>query len=244
MAAGEDAVVVLETVAVTLAFAQFPRVLWPLRRSGKEIPKIARHGADHIIFSIFRPEGPRIAEIDSRLSDESQEQLIDAFNAINIAHDEMPLRPGYGTLGTPVKLRSNFFPIRVPKGPLYEYDVQISPSPGTSKRIKRRIFQLAEISTEWAQAGMKGFVAHDHAARLISAKELAQPLYIHTRYWEEDEEPTPNDKEYILTLTLVMIIETDGIVQCVCSAIRFQVDSCPGTCREMQRLEVLIQCPS
>ena len=231
-------------VAVLVVFLLVQGPLRSARRSGSLISHINQHGADHIIFSIFRPEGARgTAEIDSRLTDRTQEQLIDAFKSTNLSDDELPLRPGYGTLGRPVKLRSNFFPIRVPKGPLYEYEVEIDPSPGTSKRVKRRIFQLAEISTEWVQAGMKGFVAHDHAAKLISAKKFAQPLYIHTRYWEEDEEPTPNDKEYILTLKLHTTIETDGIVQCVYFAICLQFNNCLGICKETQRLNLGVLTP-
>src|SRR5712671_6664732 len=105
--------------------------------------------------------------------------------------------------GKPIKLRTNFFPVRVPKGPLHEYDISISPQQGlSSRRVKRRIFQLAENTQDWASNGLKDRVAHDSSAKMVAADVLPQPLTINVPYFEEDEKSGPEQekKEYELTI--------------------------------------------
>ncbi|KDR77135.1 hypothetical protein GALMADRAFT_66053 [Galerina marginata CBS 339.88] len=161
---------------------------------------------------VFQP-GP--ANIDSRLTDNSEETIITSMKALTVKSNELPLRPGFGTVGRPIKLRANFFPVKVPKGPLFEYDVSMSPVAGTAiRRVKRRIFQLAEQSPDWATQGLRGFVAHDHSSKLISAKQLPQPLSIRVPFYDEDEEgPKPNGKEYTLTIEFVQNIDTSGLLK-------------------------------
>ncbi|KAH7911489.1 ribonuclease H-like domain-containing protein [Hygrophoropsis aurantiaca] len=126
----------------------------------------------------------------------------------------MPLRPGFGTVGTAIKLRANFFPVRIPKGLLYEYDVAITPAAGTAaRRVKKRIFQLAEQTTAWNEAGMRGTVAHDSSAKLIAPRQLPQPLQIKVLYYDEDEAgpPAQGGKEYTLTITFTQDIDTQNL---------------------------------
>ncbi|KAH9474635.1 Protein argonaute PNH1 [Psilocybe cubensis] len=153
------------------------------------------------------------ANVDARLTDNSQDALVAAFRNLQLKPKELPLRPGFGTSGKPIKLRANFFPVKMPKGPLYEYDVSISPSTSI-KRVKRRIFQLAEQTPAWAAQGLRGSVAHDHSAKLISSKTLPQPLAIRVPFYDEDESGAkPGGKEYTLTFTFTQNIDTSGLVQ-------------------------------
>jgi len=164
--------------------------------------------------SVFRPPGP--ANIDSRLTDKTQDEVVAALKAVKISAEEMPLRKGYGTEGRAIKLRTNYFPVKVPKGPLFEYDVQITPGVAI-KRVRRRIFQLAEESPDWTRLGLKGKVAHDHSAKIVASQELSpsgQSLSIRVNYYDEDETPSPNNKEYILTLNYVQPIDTNNLVRC------------------------------
>jgi eukaryotic translation initiation factor 2C len=118
--------------------------------------------------------------------------------------------------GKPIKLRTNFFPIRVPKGPLYEYDISISPQAVSSRRVRRRIFQLAENTQDWISNGLKGRVAHDSSAKLVAANVLPQPLTINVPYFEEDDDQSGAEqdmKEYTLTINYIQPIETDGLQQ-------------------------------
>ena len=94
-------------------------------------------------LSIFRSGVP--ANIDPRLIDNSQDLLINALRTLKQNPNELPVRPGFGTEGRPIKLRANFFPIKIRSSTYYEYDVALSPVAGTAiRRVKRRIFQLAE----------------------------------------------------------------------------------------------------
>ena len=133
---------------------------------------------------------------------------------MRLERDDLPLRPGFGKEGREIKLRANFFPVKVPKGPLYEYDVSISPTAGTAiRRVKRRIFQLAEQTPDWASAGLRGVVAHDHSSKLISARQLP-PLSIRVPFYDEDEQgPQPGGKEYTLTIEFIQTIDTSGLVK-------------------------------
>ena len=138
-----------------------------------------------------------------------------SLKSLTLRDTDLPTRPGFGTSGTQIKLRTNFFPVRVPKGPLYEYDVAITPATAI-KRIKRRIFQLAEQTADWANAGMVGRVAHDHSTKLISSFKLPQPLVVKVMYTDEDEdEDKKREKEYALTIKYIQDIETQSLVKCV-----------------------------
>jgi len=128
----------------------------------------------------------------------------------------MPLRPDFGTVGDPIKLRTNFFPVRIPKRSLNEYSVTIHPVAGTAtRRVKHRIFQLAEQTTAWQLAGMNGTVAHDSSAKLISAGVLAQPLAIKVPYFDDDQTgpPEKGGKEYTLTISFVQEINTQDLMR-------------------------------
>lgn len=143
-----------------------------------------------------------------------------SLKSLTLRDTDLPTRPGFGTGGMPVKLRTNFFPVRVPKGPLYEYDVAITPATAI-KRIKRRIFQLAEQTPDWANAGMGGKVAHDHSSKLISSYTLPQPLVVKLLYTDEDEdEDKKREKEYALTIKFIQEIETQSLVKYVPSVRR------------------------
>ncbi|TRM60656.1 ribonuclease H-like domain-containing protein [Schizophyllum amplum] len=153
------------------------------------------------------------ASLDTRLTDDSQDELVASLRSLSVRSDEMPLRPGFGTKGRPVTLRSNFFPVRVPKRPLYEYDVQITPVAGTAnRRVKKRIFQLAEQRPEWASLGLRNNVAHDSSSRMIAAKRLKEPIVVHVPYYDEDQDgPRADGKEYTLTIEFIQEIDTSHL---------------------------------
>lgn len=100
---------------------------------------------------------------------------------------------------------------------MYEYDVAISPTAGTAiRRVKKRIFQLAEQTPAWAQFGLRGSVAHDHSSKLISAKSLPQPLVINVPFYDEDEDgPKPGGREYTLTITFIQTLDTESLTKYV-----------------------------
>jgi len=58
-------------------------------------------------------------QIPPRLEAGSLQKLIDGFKSMKVK-PERPLRPGYGTVGTPITLRANFFAMKVPQGPIYD----------------------------------------------------------------------------------------------------------------------------
>ncbi|KAJ7130276.1 argonaute-like protein [Mycena epipterygia] len=165
---------------------------------------------------VFAADVP--ATIDARIQNNSDKALVASFKSIRSGDTDLPLRPDFGTVGKEIKLRANFFPVRIPAGSFYEYDVAISPTAGTaSRRVKKRIFQLAEASPDWTRMGLKGKVAHDHAAKLIAAAKLPQPLAIRISFYDEDETPpaptSKTYKEYTLTITFTQPLDTQALKQ-------------------------------
>ncbi|KAG6900095.1 hypothetical protein C0993_002943 [Termitomyces sp. T159_Od127] len=137
------------------------------------------------------------ANIPPRLDDASHASLVKAFKSLKVIADR-PLRPGYGTLGTPITLRANFFPVKLPKGPFYDYVVDISPKTDIN-RIKARIFELLEQST--IIRPHLPYIAHDRSQRLVSAKKLPQPMDIQVPFFESpDKSPKPGAKVYMINI--------------------------------------------
>ncbi|OJT04969.1 Protein argonaute-2 [Trametes pubescens] len=157
----------------------------------------------------------RPANIDARTLDNSQDALIASFQTLRIGERELPSRPGFGTYGQPIKLRANFFPINVPKGPLYEYAVAMNPTV-SNRQLKRRIFQLAEETGVWKKAGLTGRVAHDRAAKLVASFKIPQPLEIKISYTEEgteDDEKPKEPKDYVMNINYVQPLETQPLTK-------------------------------
>jgi hypothetical protein len=117
-------------------------------------------------------------------------------------------------VGKNIKLRANFFAVKVPKVPLFEYTVSISPTT-TIRRAKRQISQLAEQTSDWSRNGLKGNAAHDHSQKLITAKKLRQPLTIQVPFYDEDEEgPQKGGKEYTLTIEFSGNLDMQSLHKC------------------------------
>ena len=120
--------------------------------------------------------------VDARLN--ALDQLVTSFRGLGM-RDEMPLRPGFGKLGTPQTVRTNFFAVKTTKRTLYDYDVSFTPAAQAGRERKARIFEILENHPQYQPH--VGYVAHDRSQRLVSAAKLPQPLTIDVRYIEEGE---------------------------------------------------------
>ena len=124
----------------------------------------------------------------------------------------MPLRPGWGTAGVPGAVRANFFAINWPQDAVYyDYEIAFTPS-GQAKGDRRgRIMQLVEQSRQFRQ--YVPHIAHDGAQRLVSAKELPQPLEIAVKYIEEENDNDPNALEFTVEIKYQRELETKLLTQ-------------------------------
>ncbi|KAH7882235.1 Piwi domain-containing protein [Phlebopus sp. FC_14] len=118
----------------------------------------------------------------------------------------------------------NYFPVHIqPNTKIYQYSVKINSSkPSTdkkdiSRRVKQRIFQLAEETAEWQQAGMKDAVAHDSAEKLVACKVLPEPLMIRVFYYDDGQgpPPPPNALEYTLEITFNYEVDQKILQRCL-----------------------------
>jgi hypothetical protein len=157
---------------------------------------------------IFQANVP--ARIDSRIT--ASDELVNAFKRVAVV-DSRPLRPGYGTLGRPITLRANFFAVRVPKTPIFDYSIDIKPKADVkSQSMRNRIFQLLDESQ--LLAPYRGYYAHDKSARLVSARPLVQPLNIQISYSEEGE-PTsrPNAKVFNVEINFIRQLDMSELTK-------------------------------
>jgi len=157
--------------------------------------------------------------VDARITDNSQDQLITRMKKLTVKPTDLPPRPDFGTIGPSFKMRTNFFPVKLPKKTIFEYDIAITPGV-TIRRIKRRIFQLAEATSDWTQQGLKGKVAHDFSSKLIAVNKLPDPLAIKITFVDEDEDAQDKKKkqkpkEYTLTFKFVKDLDTSNLIEYV-----------------------------
>ncbi|KAJ7641512.1 argonaute-like protein [Roridomyces roridus] len=174
-------------------------------RGGSGPPRGGSRGGGPVIFQENIP-----AVIPPRLSDANHARLIQSFGQIE-RDPARPLRPGYGTAGRAITLRANFFPLRVPAGPLFDYTIEIKPKTDIN-RLKARIFTLLEESP--ACRPFLGHIAHDRSQRLISARALPQPLDVVVPFCEEGENaPRPGAIVYTVSIKLDKVLDVTELTR-------------------------------
>lgn len=154
------------------------------------------------------PEGP--ANLDPRIS--SMQAGVEKFKTVSLVRKDPknPLRPGFGTLGTPIVVRANFFALKFPRGLIiYDYRVEFNPTTDIG-RLKGRILDLLLASPQFTR--FKAIVAHDRSERLIAARELPQPLSVDIRFVEEGEtQASAKAKTYTVKVTKTGELNTDAL---------------------------------
>lgn len=174
-------------------------------RGGRGGPPGGRGGGPAAIFA-----GGTATSPDPRHSDTALNSLITSLRNIQLS-PEAPTRPGWGTAGRPITLRANFFALRVPKKFLvYDYEVSITPGNDLRGPRKARIFELLEGSPQCAPH--MGFIAHDSSQRLVSTRQLPQPLTITIAYTEAGQtQPTNNPLSFVVKVNFVRILNMDDM---------------------------------
>ena len=218
-----EAGAILEEAAETLEVEEVASTVGGVEAVGAEVPE-NREGTWPFLpifplilseYSVFAENIP--ATLDARLTDKSQDELIADMKKMTIRPSDLPQRPDFGTVGPSFKMRTNFFPIKLPRKTLFEYDITITPGVAI-KRVKRRIFQLAEATDDWTKHGLRGNVAHDFASKLVAVTKLPDPLVIKIIFVDEDEdvkEKKQKPKEYTLTFKFVKDLDTSNLIEYV-----------------------------
>ncbi|KAG0692979.1 hypothetical protein DFH29DRAFT_1042568 [Suillus ampliporus] len=112
---------------------------------------------------------------------------------------EQPIRPGFGTLGNLVTLLANFFALKITNPLIYTYHVKVEPT-RKARDVQCCLLSLLEQTNSQTWQRVKSFVAFDGKEKLVSAKEMPQPMKIPVKFFEEGQMPGPNSPEYIATL--------------------------------------------
>ncbi|KAI6123475.1 Piwi-domain-containing protein [Pisolithus croceorrhizus] len=131
------------------------------------------------------------APVDQRL--QSSDSLVQVLKKLPYK-PERPHRPGFGTLGTPITVRANFFAVKFEKQFIYDYAVEISPDKFLKKK-RARLFTLLEQSEHPQWRELAPYIAHDGSAKL----SLEVPIV----FREEDEtRSSPSEDTYKFTFEL------------------------------------------
>lgn len=94
---------------------------------------------------------------------------------------------------------------------MYDYHVEIAPTTDL-KSIRARLFTLLEQSAHPGWKEYVPFIAHDGSARLVSSKELPQPLDVPILFLKEgQQQPTPRDKTYTISITFTQELQTSEL---------------------------------
>ncbi|KAG8933796.1 hypothetical protein FRC01_007042, partial [Tulasnella sp. 417] len=151
------------------------------------------------------------AVLDPRLDENTQNALIGSFNRMQL-RGRFPHRPGWGTAGTPVTMRTNHFAITYPAAKLFDYTVKMEPR-AKIRRIRKRVWQLLEEAPEFLP--FKNHIVHDSGARIISSRYLPLPpngLNVSIRHYDEDEDgPDENSVVYTLNITFNTQLDTNDL---------------------------------
>ncbi len=93
------------------------------------------------------------------------------MKSLSISNSNLPERPGYGTLGRQIILRTNYFHL-LPRADkkIFKYSVEILPEV-TAARKKRRIFELL-LQNSPPIAAIGHGVATDYSSTMLTSKEL------------------------------------------------------------------------
>ncbi|KAI1818506.1 Piwi-domain-containing protein [Poronia punctata] len=117
--------------------------------------------------------------------------------------ERLPARPGYGTSGRKIQLRTNYFPIKWDLNRdkmIYRHEIEIEPEVKGKKR--------AQVITLFLQRAKASHVpVSDFVSQLFLVTNLGQKS-VKVKYYDEDRGmPGPKDPEYTVTITYKQSID-------------------------------------
>lgn len=178
------------------------------------------------------------AVVDTRLRD--CDALVASFRQVPY-NPVKPLRPGYGTKGRAIVVRSNFFPVQIPKDlAMYEYKITVKPDElpypkpteaqsgrggrggrsGGQREVDNklkseeiaRIMALLEDHPQFQPH--VPYIAHDKRQQLISSRLLPLPLEVPVTWcYEGETQPRAEAKVYTVTITFVKELSSSVLAQ-------------------------------
>lgn len=194
------------------------------------------------ISSCISPSGQEVsldAEVMTKenMVIKSNQEL--SLGSLTLSEFKLPLRPGYGTEGRKITLKTNYFKMDIDiSKKLYRYQVDVTsdkkkkkqtgktgkeeePEPEVlGQRTKRRAFALLFETPEFQSLGQG--LATDYSAYVITAKKLelgASGKKAFRILYREAEETTPRRQPttYTFTLSLVGMVPTTELLRYLAS---------------------------
>ena len=123
--------------------------------------------------------------------------------------EQPPDRPGFGTLGRKIVVRSNFFPVKLPRSlTIHQYDVSIGPGDKYPKWLSRLIYQSLEEKYSASVFGRQK-AAFDGSKTIYCHKRLSlecDKMQLHVDLKVEDEEKV---RSFTVTIQYVTTMNLD-----------------------------------
>lgn len=130
---------------------------------------------------------------------------------------QMPLRPGYGTLGNKVILRTNYFQVMLSDKDLqlFRYQVQVVKEPNAARK-RKRAFELF-IQDAPCLSGLRHAVATDNRTTLITIKKLDlgpedRGVYVVPYYDAEEDGPDPRKDPLTFNIQYVKALSVQELL--------------------------------
>ncbi|KAL8772730.1 MAG: hypothetical protein Q9209_002074 [Squamulea sp. 1 TL-2023] len=149
----------------------------------------------------------------------------------------LPVRPGFGTLGTPIQLRTNHFPLHLDlEKTIYRYHVEIT-DPEIPKGRQRRQFFFILFNEVDECRSRKDRVVTDHAETLITAGKLelgvSDTKEYRLKYHEEGKLPRESSKASRVIITLTGLVPIPELLR--------YLDSVPGDSSDLENRLMTVQ---
>ncbi|KAL1394200.1 putative RNA interference and gene silencing protein [Phyllosticta capitalensis] len=138
---------------------------------------------------------PRPAEQVTKTEDAIQKSVTgtQSLSKLSLNDGTPPVRPGYGTRGTPVILWANFFELITKKDvPVYRYDILVAPEEKGKKHEQLVKLFLAEL-----KLASTGIVTDFKSTLILPEKLERDDITLDIMYRAEgQDEPLPNARQY------------------------------------------------
>jgi len=171
-------------------------------------------------YGLFLPAGGS-QQPDAQL-DAAADEFVRAL-ASTPHQGAFPDRPDFGRRGASTVVRANYFSVDLPTKPLYQYDVDFSPS-GKTAGVRARLFELLLASPDFRNLVPNTHsIATDMSKSIVSAHALRLPLakmVVDLRLHSADQPAGPDGKSYTATVALVHEFSAQDIREYVAGVVR------------------------
>ncbi|KAL8786701.1 MAG: hypothetical protein Q9213_002637 [Squamulea squamosa] len=209
-------------------------------QQGRASGRVPAYGDDQFTHSrehIYNPQTERPSStVEAK---EERDRPVSGPLVFESIGDEpsLPVRPGFGTLGTPIQLRTNHFPLHLDsEETIYRYHVEITDPEIPKGRQRRQFFSILFKEVEECSS-RKDRVVTDYAETLITAGKLelgvSDTKEYRLKFYEEGKLHRETSKASRVNITLTGLVPIPELLR--------YLDSVPGDSSDLENRLMAVQ---